>query len=110
MTQAEIVLWSRLKNRQVNGYKFRRQYSVDQYVVDFYCPRVKLAVEVDGDSHFTEEAESYDEDRQKKIEQLGIHFLRFTNVDVKKNLYEVVNAIAEKLTVLDKGGNDNNRK
>ena len=102
MTPAEIILWSRLKNRQVNGYKFRRQYSVDRYVIDFYCPRVKLAVEVDGDSHFTEGAELYDEDRQKKIEQLGIHFLRVTNTDVKKNLYEVVNAIAEELAALEK--------
>ena len=70
--------------------------------MDFYCPRVKLAIEVDGDSHFTEEAIEYDMNRQKNIEEIGIRFLRFTNTDVKKNLYEVVDAIAEKLESLEK--------
>ena len=57
MTQAEIIVWSKLSRRQMHGYKFRRQYSVDQYVIDFYCPELKLAIEVDGDSHFMEAAE-----------------------------------------------------
>ncbi len=102
MTQAEIILWSGLKNRQVKGFKFRRQYSIDSYVVDFYCAQVKLAVEVDGGSHFTEEAIEYDEDRQRNIEQLGIQFLRFTNSEVKTNLGEVVHEIAGKLWELEK--------
>ena len=101
LTQAQIVLWSKLKNRRVDGYKFRRQYSIYSYVVDFYCPRVKLAVEVDGDSHFMDGASVYDEDRQRRIENLGIEFLRFTNTDVKTNLNEVVKEIQRKLRELE---------
>ncbi|MGD0919462.1 MAG: DUF559 domain-containing protein [Thermodesulfobacteriota bacterium] len=52
MPKAEVILWSRLKGKRLDGYKFRRQFSVAQFVVDFYCPRLKLAIEVDGDSHF----------------------------------------------------------
>jgi very-short-patch-repair endonuclease len=51
MPQAEIILWSKLKNKGFKGYKFRRQYSVGKFVIDFYCPRLKLAIEVDGKSH-----------------------------------------------------------
>jgi very-short-patch-repair endonuclease len=52
MPLAEIILWERLKNRQLEGYKFRRQYSVQDFVIDFYCPELKLAVEIDGESHY----------------------------------------------------------
>ena len=57
MPKAELILWSRLKNKRLNEYKFRRQYSVAQFVIDFYCPKLKLAIEVDGDSHFSEGSE-----------------------------------------------------
>lgn len=86
MPSAEVVLWSRLRKREISGFKFRRQYGVGPYVVDFYCPELKLAVELDGDSHFQEGATEYDGNRQETIEQLGIRFLRFTNLDVYKNL------------------------
>jgi very-short-patch-repair endonuclease len=56
MPLAEIILWSRSKGRQLGGYKFRRQYSVEYFMIDFYCPELKLAIEVDGDSHYTEGA------------------------------------------------------
>ncbi len=86
MPKSEIVLWSKIKNRQIYGERFLRQYGVDQYVLDFYCPRLKLAIEVDGDSHFMPGAEEQDKSRQEYVEALGIHFLRFTNVDILENL------------------------
>ncbi len=95
MPLAEVVLWSRIRKRGISGFKFRRQYGVGPYVVDFYCPELKLAIELDGDSHFQEGAEEYDGNRQQTIEQLGIRFLRFTNRDVYKNLNAVLEAIAE---------------
>jgi len=52
MPQAEVILWSKLRNKALKGYKFRRQYSIERFVIDFYCPQLKLAIEVDGDSHF----------------------------------------------------------
>ena len=84
-SKAEILIWERLKGKQVLGYKFRRQYSVGAYVIDFYCPALKLAVEIDGDSHFQEEAEDNDKQRQAFIESFGVRFLRFTNEEVFTN-------------------------
>lgn len=93
MPKAEIILWSVLKNKKVLGYKFRRQYSVGSFVLDFYCPRLKLALEVDGDSHFNSVARIYDQKRQKYIEEFGIKFLRFTNNDIYTNFDGVIEEI-----------------
>ena len=93
MPRAEVILWSKLKDKGVKGYKFRRQYSVEGFVIDFYCPKIKLALEVDGDSHFTEEADTRDKERQAIIESFGITFLRFTN----KEIYENVDGVLEKI-------------
>ena len=100
MTKAEALLWLRLKNKQVLGYRFLRQYSVDRYVLDFYCPKLRLAIEVDGESHFVEGAEEYDRERQQYIEALGIKFLRFLNTEIYHNLQGVLQAINEKVTEL----------
>jgi very-short-patch-repair endonuclease len=94
MPSAEVILWSRLQRKQLLGMKFRRQYSVGPYSVDFYCPVAKLAVELDGDSHFTPEAKLDDAKRQRYIQSFGIRFIRFTNVDVYENLDGVIEAIA----------------
>ena len=93
MPKAEAVVWAKLKGRQMLGYKFRRQYSVERYVVDFYCPELKLAVEIDGDSHFQEESRDDDKLRQAFIESFDIQFLRFTNEDVYKNLEGVLETV-----------------
>jgi very-short-patch-repair endonuclease len=93
MKKAEIVLWSKPKNRHMHDKRFLRQYSVEQYVIDFYCPELKLAIEVDGDSHFTSGAVESDRERQQHIEAYGIKFLRFTNADVCDNLYGVLQVI-----------------
>ena len=97
MTEHEIILWSRIQNRQLGGFKFRRQYSVGPYVLDFYCARRKLAIEIDGGGHFEEEQIVYDKKRQAFIEQFGIRFLRFTNLDIRNNLSGVLEAIEEAL-------------
>jgi very-short-patch-repair endonuclease len=88
-------MWIHLSRRQMNGLKFRRQYGVDQYVIDFYCPKIKLAIEIDGDSHYYSAAQKYDTERQKYIESCGIHFLRFTNNEIYDNLDGVLQMIYE---------------
>jgi very-short-patch-repair endonuclease len=90
-TLAEILLWNKLKRKQVLGYDFHRQKPVDKYVVDLFCPRLMLAVEIDGSSH----DDRLDEDnlRQRELEQRGIRFLRFTDEDVKRNLEGVLEQI-----------------
>jgi len=93
-TDAERRLWQHLKRQQL-GIKFRRQHSVDAYVVDFYAPGVRLAVEIDGDSHFPPTARMYDQERTSHLERFGIAILRFTNRDVRTNLEAVLLSIAE---------------
>ncbi|MEQ8755927.1 MAG: endonuclease domain-containing protein [Coleofasciculus sp. G1-WW12-02] len=97
MTSAEKRLWSHLKGKQIEGCKFRRQYSVAQFVIDFYSPEIKLAIEVDGDSHFQAGVPEYDKERQQFIESTRISFLRFTNDDVQSNLSSGCEVIRHKI-------------
>jgi very-short-patch-repair endonuclease len=91
-SDAEQRLWQRFRAKQL-GTKFRRQYSVDAYVLDFYAPQSKLAIEVDGDSHFTAEAMQYDEKRTAYMKQFGIEVLRFTNLEIFENIEGVLDTI-----------------
>ncbi|MDC0977770.1 endonuclease domain-containing protein [bacterium] len=93
MTNAEKYLWQELRKKKRNGYRFRRQFSVGGFILDFYCISVMLAVEVDGKYHdFTKE---YDEERENIIKNLGITFLRFSNKEVIKD-WQTVNLKIEK--------------
>jgi very-short-patch-repair endonuclease len=92
-TDAELLLWSSLKGSQLLGYKFRRQQGIGQYVVDFYCPDKKVAIEIDGVTHWTDEEQKKDHIRQDYIEALGIRVLRFTNDDIYTNKDGVLNMI-----------------
>ena len=95
MPQAEKVIWAKLRNRQIEECKFRRQYSVAAFVMDFYAPELKLGIEIDGESHFREGAQQYDYERQVFLESKEIHFLRFTNQEVYENIEGVLEAIAQ---------------
>lgn len=97
MPQAERILWSKLRGKNAKGYKFRRQYSVGTYIIDFYCAELKLAIEIDGESHFIAGSEDYDRIRQEFIESSGIHLLRFTNSDVYERLDGVLQTIMDRL-------------
>jgi very-short-patch-repair endonuclease len=84
MTLSEILLWQKIKGIQLLGYDFHRQKPIRDYVVDFYCPKLKLVIEIDGDSH--EGKENSDRIRQEKIETLGLRMLRYSDSEVKTNL------------------------
>ena len=90
-TLSEILLWQRLKAKQMHGYDFDRQKPIDNYIVDFFCNELMLAIEIDGDSH----SEKMQEDRlrQQKLESLGVRFLRFDDRDVKQNMAGVLSVI-----------------
>jgi len=98
MPKAEVILWSKLKGKGLMGYKFRRQYSIGSFVIDFYCPKLKLAIEVDGDSHFIEGAEDYDKERQAIIEAYGIKFFRFTNKEICENIEGVLTSVVKHIS------------
>lgn len=99
-TPAERLLWRALQHGNLVGYKFRRQHSVGFYILDFFCPSERLAVELDGDSHFTAEAQAYDRERTAYLNALNIRVLRFLNTDVYDDLDAVCGRILEEI-----GGN-----
>lgn len=92
-TSAEASLWLSLKEKQLEGRKFRRQHSVENYILDFYCPAKKLAVELDGAGHYTEEGMAYDEERTSFLEGFGIKVIRFENREVFDDLEGVLEEI-----------------
>ncbi|ATZ66959.1 MULTISPECIES: endonuclease domain-containing protein [Acinetobacter] len=85
MAEPEKRLWGILRNNQL-GVKFRRQHGVGHYIVDFYCPQLKLIIEVDGESHFSEDAQAYDKIRDKFMLELGLTTIRINNHDVMTNI------------------------
>ena len=87
-TLSEVLLWRYLKGKQVLGYDFDRQKPIDNYIVDFFCNELMLAIEIDGCSH--NEKSEEDRIRQAKLESLGIRFLRFHDSDIKKNIQGVL--------------------
>ena len=90
-TLAEILLWNELKARRIKGYKFMRQKPIENYIVDFFCSRLKLVIEIDGSSH--NDKLKRDRIRQEKLESLGLNVLRFQEVTVKENISGVLKAI-----------------
>ena len=98
-TKEEAMMWKVLKNRQVSGVRFRRQFSVGAYILDFYCPELKLCIELDGAGHYNSEGLRHDYVRDKYLSELGIRVLRFENLAVLKMqpvmLAEIEAVIAE---------------
>lgn len=92
-TQAEIILWERLKRKQVNGLRFRRQHPINIYIVDFYCHTQKLVIELDGGIHKSQI--EYDNERTQDLEMYGLQVIRFNNYEVEKNIEFVISKITE---------------
>jgi len=102
LTRAEAILWNHLKQKQICGQRFLKQYSIESFIVDFYCPKLRLVIEVDGETHLTDKELEYDKIRQDKIEKLNIIFLRFTNGDVYNGLDLVLEKIELKVNEMMK--------
>ena len=98
MPKAERILWRLIKGNRLNGYKFRRQYGVGPFVMDFYCPEARLGIELDGASHFEPGAQEYDRRREAYIEAHGITIIRFLNADVRHAPEWVLERILEVLS------------
>jgi len=92
-TLSEVLLWNCLKRGQMMGFDFHRQKPILNYIVDFFCYDLMLAIEIDGRSHDNHETEIYDKKRQQEIEKLGIYFLRFDDLEVKKDIGNVLRTI-----------------
>ncbi len=94
-TQAEEKLWKAIRNNKVCNLKFRRQHTYDNYVLDFYCHKIKLAIEVDGGIHNDPEVAVYDKVRTINLNENGITVLRFSNDEIENNIYEVLRKIKD---------------
>ncbi len=94
-TTAEAVLWKSLQRKQLEGRKFRRQHSVGNYILDFYCYSENLAVELDGPYHFSAKKQAKDKARDEYLNSVGITVLRFENSEVFENLESVLNKIKQ---------------
>ena len=93
MTLSEVLLWNELKQKKMLGHDFNRQHPVDNYILDFVCKDLMLAIEIDGASHNGEDKFFYDTQRQKRLESLGFSFLRFDDAEVKKDIHNVLRSI-----------------
>ena len=92
-TKAVSILWGILRNFRSEGYLFRRQHPLDIFIADFYCHKLKLVVEVDGEVHQTEDSIDYDFGRSSELEKHGIKVVRFKNDEIIRDLDSVVNKI-----------------
>jgi very-short-patch-repair endonuclease len=93
MTLPERMLWERLRLKQINGLRFRRQHPIDIFIADFYCHEAKLVIEIDGEIHCFQK--EYDIGRAAEMEKYGIKIIRFSNLEVEKNIDRVVEKIRE---------------
>jgi len=103
MTDAERHLWAKIRMKQLKGYQFYRQKPVGDYIVDFYCPKAKLVIEIDGSQHFSDEMTSYDRIRDEHLSSLGLRVLRFTNTEVLTNTEGVLERISENMEEIPVG-------
>ena len=96
-TPAEAAMWKLLKNKKIMGLQWRRQFSVGSYILDFYCPKAKLCIELDGASHFTPYGLEADSNRSQFLSKLGIRVLRFENRVLKETPELVIETIRNAL-------------
>jgi very-short-patch-repair endonuclease len=97
MTDAEMLLWSELRGKQLNGFQFYRQKIIDNYIVDFYCPKSKLVIEVDGGQHYSAEGREKDRERDDYMRGMGITVLRFSDREALGQIDAVLEKIWSRL-------------
>ncbi len=90
-TLAEVLLWNQLKGRKLRNYQFMRQKPIGEYIVDFFCSKLKFVIEIDGNSH--QDKYIYDMKRQHYLESIGLYVLRFNDLEVKNDMPNVLSAI-----------------
>jgi len=98
-TEAEKKLWSIVRNRQLGGIKFRRQFSIGRYILDFYCPKYLLGIAADGGQHNDDKGRESDGIRTKELKKFGVEIIRFSDREVLTNIegvYEVIRKVLEK--------------
>jgi len=93
MTPSERMLWKHISDKQLDGWRFRRQHGFGSYVLDFYCPVLKLCIEVDGEIHQRTDVVEKDKERASFLESNGIKVIRFTNDEIENDISDVLERI-----------------
>ncbi len=96
-TPAESALWEQLRAARLNGSRWRRQYSIGNYILDFYCPKSRLCIELDGNEHYTMQGDTADYDRTEFLKSQGITVIRFENREIWEDINRVLDAIKQEL-------------
>lgn len=99
VSKAEQLLWAKLNSKRFFNIKFRKQYGVGKYILDFYSVELRLAIEIDGGTHFEEDVIEYDKKRTNFLNSVGIKVIKFTNNDVYKNMINVLEEIKKEIQV-----------
>ena len=98
-TDSEKILWQQLRAKKLCGMKFRRQHAIKQFIVDFYCDKIKLVIELDGGYHNHPEIKEHDEGREFMLKELGLNIIRFTNDEVDSDIKTVLKKIEEYIKI-----------
>lgn len=97
MTDSEMLLWSKIRGKQLKGLQFYRQKIIGNYIADFYCPKARLVIEIDGGQHYDIEGREKDRERDDSMAKSGIIVLRFSNSDISRNIETVLKVIWSKI-------------
>ncbi|MCM8816529.1 MAG: endonuclease domain-containing protein [Candidatus Omnitrophica bacterium] len=97
MTDAERFFWSKVRNKQLQGYQFYRQRPIGKFIVDFYCPKAKLVVEIDGGQHYSDDGIKMDKTRDKFLAGYGLRILRFSDREIFENIEGVIEKVLKYL-------------
>ena len=96
-TESEIIMWDRLRAKRFKGIKFRRQYGIGEYIIDFYSSKLMLAIEIDGNQHYEEEGLEYDKIRTEYLNNIGVKVIRFKNEEILNNIEKVMRKLGEEV-------------
>ncbi len=98
LTPAEQLLWSKINAGKIKGYRFKPQHPIDRFIVDFYCHKAKLVIEIDGEVHENDEQLERDRGRSAELEEFGLKVLRFSNQEVLETMEDVLKIINQTLS------------
>lgn len=93
MTETEKLLWSKIRGKQLKGIQFYRQKPIGSFIVDFYCPKANLLIELDGGQHYSQDCKAKDSQRDEYLRRMGLRVLRFSDREVFQNLSAVIEMI-----------------
>jgi len=106
MTKHEVILWGALKGNKLLGLRFKAQHPIDKFIADFYCHKVSLVVEIDGNNHLMKDQAEYDQGRTYEMESLGLSVIRLTNDEIDSDLKEVVRKLKKECeSILNRSNN-----